>query len=323
MEQSRIRRVSLLYSVFAGIGYGLAFRLLATNSKLSSLIVAMSIAFLFAVPMAIGFIVAWLAAKGGNRGLMVWLGLPLLATSAMLAGTLLLLWEGTICIALMAPIAFLMSVAGGGLGLYFARRRGPTTLACAALLPLLVGPTEAWIGPKWETREVYTSVDIEASVDQVWQNIVRVPLIRPEEQTFSWTQFVGFPRPLQATVNGEGLGSVRLATFAGGVLFVETVTEWQEKEALAFRIKADTASIPPGTLDEHVTVGGQYFDTLRGRYWIEQLEGGRVRLHLSSWHRLSTTFNFYAGFWTDAIMRDVQNGILQVIRNRCESVSRL
>jgi hypothetical protein len=42
-------------------------------------------------------------------------------------------------------------------------------------------------------------------------------------------------------------------------------------------------------------------------------------LHLSSRHRLSTRFNFYAGVWTDFIMHDLQQAILSVIRQRAEA----
>jgi hypothetical protein len=38
--------------------------------------------------------------------------------------------------------------------------------------------------------------------------------------------------------------------------------------------------------------------------------------------RLSTRFNGYAGFWTDFIMRDTQQYILEIIRDRCEENTR-
>jgi len=110
---------------------------------------------------------------------------------------------------------------------------------------------------------------------------------------------------------------VRHATFERGVLFVETITVWEPERALAFAIRADP--VPPETLDQHVTVGGPYFDVLEGRYRIEPIAPGRVRLHLASRHRLSTHFNFYSGLWTDAIMRQTQVYILDVIRRRAEA----
>ena len=76
-------------------------------------------------------------------------------------------------------------------------------------------------------------------------------------------------------------------------------------------------------MDEHVKVGGKYFDVLTGRYEILPQSDGRVRLRLTSQERLSTHFNMYAGFWTDAVMRDIQNSILVVIKNRCERQAKL
>ena len=149
-------------------------------------------------------------------------------------------------------------------------------------------------------------------------NIKRVAPIQREEEKYSWTQAIGFPRPIEATLSHDGAGAVRHATFDGGLLFIETVTVWEPGHRLAFDIRADTAHIPAHTLDSHVTIGGPYFDALEGEYRIEPLGEGRVRLHLTSRHRLSTTFNFYGSLWTDFVMRDIQENILHVIRLRCE-----
>ena len=102
-------------------------------------------------------------------------------------------------------------------------------------------------------------------------------------------------------------------------MFIETVDVWEPERRLAFSIQAQTGQIPPTTLDEHVRVGGPYFDVLRGEYRLEPLANGVIRLQLSSQHRVSTDFNWYAHLWTDAVMSDLQQRILHVIRQRCES----
>ncbi len=77
--------------------------------------------------------------------------------------------------------------------------------------------------------------------------------------------------------------------------------------------------MPPTTLDEHVKPGGRYFDVVEGEYRLEQAPEGDTLLHLSSRERVSTHFNPYVGFWTDAVMRSLQDSILQVIRHRAEA----
>lgn len=129
------------------------------------------------------------------------------------------------------------------------------------------------------------------------------------------------PRSNRATLSYEGIGGVRHASFAKGVLFIETIDVWEPKDRLGFTIAAQTDKIPATTLDEHVTVGGQYFDVLRGEYRLEPLTADVTRLHLSSRHRVSTDFNWYAHIWTDAVMSDLQKRILHVVQQRCQAQS--
>ena len=125
---------------------------------------------------------------------------------------------------------------------------------------------------------------------------------------------------MAATLSHDGIGGVREASFTGGLIFTETVNRWEPESDLRFSIHANTDLIPPSTLDEHVTIGGTFFDVLEGEYRLEQRSDG-VLLHLSSKERISTHFNPYAGQWTDAVMRAIQLQILAVIQKRCEAGS--
>jgi hypothetical protein len=87
---------------------------------------------------------------------------------------------------------------------------------------------------------------------------------------------------------------------------------------MVFSIKAYPYEIPSTTMDKHVVIGGQYFDVLNGTYELEKLNEKTYRLHLYSQFKLTTTFNFYASWWVRWIMKDIQNNILQVVRQRAE-----
>jgi hypothetical protein len=52
---------------------------------------------------------------------------------------------------------------------------------------------------------------------------------------------------------------------------------------------------------------------------LERIDRETYRLHLYSRVKLTTTFNFYAGWWARLIMKDIQNNILQVEKLRAES----
>ena len=308
----------------AGLIYGLVMRLGVRLFHGSHLFVVMSIGFVFLVPLAMGFISIYWIERLEPQGFAIWVFLPWLVILAGTLAAMLALWEGAICAVLFFPIAIVFASIGGVIGGFSARwkRATPTRnawIGCVLMLPLLVTPVKGRIFLRYEIREVQTSIDMHAPPAVVWRNIKSVRAIQPDELTPSWTRRIGLPAPVEATLSHEGVGGVRHATFAGGVLFIETVDVWQPDRRLAFSIHAETTQIPAATLDEHVRVGGEFFDVLRGEYVIENLQNGDTRLHLSSQQRVSTDFNWYAQLWTDAIMRDTQRTILRVIKNRCEA----
>jgi hypothetical protein len=158
---------------------------------------------------------------------------------------------------------------------------------------------------------------IHADAATVWRNLVRPTGIRPEENRMRFAHRIGFPHPVSATLSEEGLGGSRFAIFERGVMLRETVTEWVPGRRMAFTI--DPANIPASALDEHVTMGGPFFDVIDGAYEVVPLDSGRVELRLTTTHRLSTHFNLYAGFWTGLLMREIQANLLHVVRTRSEA----
>lgn len=309
-------------SVAAGAAYGLLIRLGNRIFPQSSVFVVMSVGFLIFLPLAIGFLTVYVLERSRPQPVWMWLLLSSVAVLLAIVGTMLVAWEGLICAVMFAPIGIFAGMAGGAIaGAWLQIRRSKAArlpMACVMIFPLLVTPWEQHVLARQEMRNVESAIDIAAPATLVWKNIERVPRIGTSELTPSWSHAIGFPNPIEATLSREGLGGVRHASFEGGVLFVETVDIWQPEHRLGFSIRAQTDQIPKSTLDEHVTVGGQFFDVLHGEYVLEPLPNGGTRLHLLSRHRVSTDFNWYAHLWTDAVMRDLQHRILLVVRNRSE-----
>jgi hypothetical protein len=286
----------------------------------------MSLAFLFVVPFVIGYLTAASAKALDPPHGIPWrdcIFLPWVSVFMVIGVALLFNIEGLICAIFIAPGALILGSLGGLLAGIITNRtsRPKTSLASAAVLPFAFLLIEGRIPDFPSTRSVQTQIVIHADRATVWQNIERVPPISPSELPRSWAHIIGFPRPIEATLSHEGIGRVRHAIFAGGVNFTETIYLWRPHEELAFNIRANGDDIPPTTLDEHVKVGGRYFDVLDGDYRLEPLSNGDTLLHLASRERISTHFNPYAGLWTDFIMRDIQNSILVVVKNRAERPS--
>jgi hypothetical protein len=284
-----------------------------------------TVGFILFTPFGMGFITIFVVERRTAQPIWTWFLYPWIPLLASLAAAGIFLWEGLICIAMFAPIAMVAASVGGvaaGLIARLVRSRSSrnASLACVLCLPLLISPFEQQFLSQRNLRSVESIIDIQASPATVWKNIERVPAIRSSELQSSWSHAIGFPNPVEATLSKEAVGGVRNATFEGGVLFIETVDTWEPGHHLGFSIRAQTDKIPATTLDEHVTVGGEYFDVLHGDYELEPLGNGVIRLHLRSLHRVSTDLNWYAHLWTDAIMSDLQVRILKVIKKRCETL---
>jgi hypothetical protein len=323
-EQSTRRNLGLIAAGIAiGAAYGLFVRWGGKLFPGSQVFAVMSLSFIVLLPFAVGFASVYVVERREPQPIWMWTFVSSAAVMLGIVGTILALWEGLICALMFAPIGLIAGVIGGVIAGYWLRSRRRRTsaipMACIMILPLLINPWEGRVFARRDVRAVENVVEIKAPAAVVWQSIERVPRIDPHELQSSWSHAIGFPNPVEATLSNEGIGGVRHATFEGGVLFVETIDEWEPQRHLGFSIRAQTEKIPPTTLDEHVTVGGKFFDVLHGEYVLEPLANGGTRLHLLSHHRVSTDFNWYAHLWTDAVMSDLQRRILFVVKNRSES----
>jgi hypothetical protein len=315
----RKQRAAIAVGIGAGFLYGIFARLAFLNTRFAIPFSLMTYGFIFVVPLAVGYLtVAPLESPGWpTRIFLPWLTSGLLLATAGLVG-----WEGSICLVMATPAVLVSSSVGGTLAGALAENARTRNAGAVAvlLLPFALGPVEDRLGAPRAEREVRTQIKIDAPREAVWDEIVEVPLIRPDEFRPRMVHRIGLPHPLAATLQGSGVGATREATFARGVRFVETIDEWQEGTSLGFTIQVEAESAY--AFDEHVTIGGEYFDVLDGRYRIEVLETGGAVLHLASRYRLSTRFNVYAALWADHIMRSIQESILEVIKLRAELAAR-
>lgn len=301
-------------------GYAIILRLFFGVSTWMELFSVMSISFLFCLPTVVGALAIYFSDIEQVRKLWYRVFVPWIPILVFLVITLAVALEGWACWLMVLPLFLIAASLGGLLGGYFKMKKQSANvyISVFALLPLLMSPIEAMVGSIPGTYEAYTYIDINAPADVIWSNVTRVQEIN-EAQDKGWlTQTLGFPRPVKAELNYEGVGAYREAIFTNGLVFHETVSEYIHQQKMVFSIKAYPHEIPSTTMDEHVVIGGNYFDVLNGTYELEKLNATTHRLHLYSHFKLNTTFNFYASWWAKWIMKDIQNNILQVEKQRSE-----
>ncbi|UKT64497.1 hypothetical protein [Pedobacter mucosus] len=316
--------------VFYGIAYGLVSRAVFAieifrgfgNGPLFPTYGLMTVSFMFIVPFVVGLITAYHNDTITSTRKIAMITMPIFAVLGLVGISVLSGKEGLICAFMALPVFAFMTLLGGFIGInLFKRNRKIDKLYVSifVLLPFLIAPIENQLELTDKIFTEHTVIKINANDKDVWANITRVKEISEGENNNSLFQFMGFPRPIKAELDTVAVGGIRKAIFARGLFFTETVTQMQPYKLLAFNIVADPKSIPPKALDEHVMVGGKYFDVLEGKYEIETLNTNEVILHLTSQFRLSTRFDFYSGLWSKLIMKDIQENILEIIKRRSEA----
>ena len=301
--------------------YALLLRLFFGISTWHDMFNVMSTSFLFCLPFIVGALTVYFSKEEKVKKLSYRIFIPWIPIFIFLVITLVFSIEGWACWLMILPIFLIASSIGGLIGGYFKlkKRDDKVYMSVLLLFPLFISPIEQMIGAIPGTYKAYTFIDIKAPAEKIWQQVTRVSEIQ-EVQDKGWlTRFLGFPRPVKAELNFEGVGAYREAQFTNGLVFHETVSEYVANKKMVFSIKAYPHEIPSTTMDKHVVIGGQYFDVLNGTYELEQLNETTHRLHLYSHFKLNTTFNFYASWWARWIMQDIQNNILQVEKDRAEN----
>ena len=318
MDKTLLKRTLLVIGI--PTLYAVILRLFFGVHTWRDLYSVMSISFLFCLPTIVGALTIYFSSADKVRKFAYRFFIPWIPILIFAVLTLAFYLEGWACWLMVLPLFLLAASIGGLIGGYFKLRKKDNRVyvSVLTLLPLLIAPIEQMVGAVPGTYEAYTCIDINSSADKIWENVTRVREI-PEQQDKGWlTRSLGFPRPVKAELDFLGIGASREAIFTNGLVFHETVTEYIDKKKMVFTIKAYPHEIPSTTMDEHVVIGGAYFDVLNGTYELEKLSDKTYRLHLYSHFKLTTTFNFYASWWAKWIMQDIQNNILQVEKWRAE-----
>lgn len=314
--------ISLLFSLAAAAAYGLAVRWLVGVESSGALLGTLTLAFFLFVPLAVGALTVFFAPAQLRRNWLYAIFGPWLACALFAGLAAVLSLEVWICVLMALPVFFLVSSVGGvGMRLLLPPdkpgREQSGVLGVLLLLPLLLLPLEQQFPAPDSIRVVHTQIEVAASPAEIWPQITRVAEISESEHRWSFFHAAGLPRPRTATLDIDGVGGVRRGQWEDGLVFIETITDWQPNRSYTMRMAADTSQLEATPLPLQ-QIGGPYFDVIEGRYEIEPLAEDRVILHFTSTHRLSTRFNGYGGWWTDLFMRDVQNYILRIVKARAE-----
>ena len=236
-------------------------------------------------------------------------------------GLLLFAWEGIICLLMAAPVGIFFTWVGHRIGFEIVKRKMRNSQITIIILfisvPVLMGFEDATVG-KETLRSVVTSIEINASAEQVWKNVISFPqLNQPEELIFK----TGIAYPINATINGKGVGAIRRCNFSTGS-FVEPITVWNEPNLLQFSVLEQ-----PETMKElsiyniHPNHLEGYWISKQGQFKLTRLPNGHTLLVGTTWYINKIKPAFYWTIWSDYIVHKIHRRVLEHIKIHSESNS--
>lgn len=232
-------------------------------------------------------------------------------------GLFLFAIEGLICIAMAAPIGILLTYIGSVIG-YSVTAKATTNAGTMMFVLIGIIPATALFEKQTlpALTAVTTAIEINASPELVWQNVIEFPTL-PEPTDFIFK--TGIAYPINAEIKGSGVGAVRHCNFTTGS-FVEPVTVWDAPRLLKFDVEEQPAPMKEISFwDIDAPHLHDYFVSKQGQFKLIALPNGKTKLEGTTWYYHNIKPAFYWRLWSNYIIHKIHERVLNHIKVNAES----
>ena len=132
----------------------------------------------------------------------------------------------------------------------------------------------------------------------------------------------GVPLPESALADlTDGGELVRHIQMGKGIQFDQIATDWKVCRRVHWQNRFAPDSFPPRALDDHVRIGGEYFDVLDIDYSLQPNHDGTTSLRVAMSYRVSTRFNWYAQPVAALLIGNFEATALRFYARRAEALA--
>lgn len=305
------------WPIFSGAIVGILIRFVFSEEPGQSYS-AMRAVFIIFSPLAVAAVTVYLAETKARRSWRYYMAAGAFANMLFVFGTLLIMIEGLICAIIILPLFGLIGALSGLLmGAICRVTKWPKQAVYSfVLLPLVLGvlPPEESHQQRYEVTE--RSVLIATEPAKIWQQLLHVENIKEEEVGQAWMYRIGVPLPIEGIAQATPEGLVRKVTMGKSIHFDQVATDWEKDRYVKWQYRFDKNSFPPNALDEHVKIGGHYFDIIDTVYTLTPITPQTTRLRIQMRYRVSTEFNWYALPVAHYLIGNFEEVILQFYEHR-------
>ena len=242
------------------------------------------------------------------------------ANALFVLGCFLIMIEGLICVVLALPLFSVLGGLGGLLmGAVCRWTRWPQqAVYCVTTLPVLFGSVEQYLPSPRDVCAVERSRIVPAAAEEIWRHLTVAEDILPSEISHAWVYRIGVPLPLAAVTELAGGEQIRHITMGKGIHFDQVAADWQPNRGVRWLYRFSSDSFPPEAFDDHVKIGGGYFDVLDTEYALRKIKGG-TELRVRMTYRVSTPFNWYAKPIAQFLIGNFEEAALRFCAHRSQS----
>lgn len=233
---------------------------------------------------------------------------------------LLFAFEGLICLIMASPLALMLNLVGVVVGKAITalikdlRTKNFVSAILILIVPFLFG-FETSIKSEPNVHKVVSTVEINAPIEKVWETVVAFPQIEKEPEGILK---LGFAYPVNAKIDGSGVGAVRYCNFNTGA-FVEPITVWQKPNLLAFDVKEQPAPmIEKSFYDEIHPAHLDYIKSQRGQFRLYEKDGKTV-VEGTTFYTHEIAPDFYWKLFSDEIIHQIHLRVLNHIKEVAEN----
>jgi hypothetical protein len=288
------RRLRWLAPLSGGALVGIVMRLIYSGHGRDAYSAMMS-SFVLLVPLLVGAVAVFIAEHYERRSPSrhFWIGAN--ANALFVLGTFLVMIEGLACTILAIPLFWVLGGLGGvAMGVVCRWTNwGKRTVYCMTALPLLLGGLEQYLPLPQEFSSTERTLVVAVPPEAIWKQLLTAADIRGEEMGGAWMYRIGVPLPTAAITEMTDGTAVRHITMGKGIHFDQVAAAWEPNRRVRWLYRFAPDSFPPQALDDHIRIGGSYFDLVDTEYSLNRVAAGtefRVRMT----YRVSTGFNWYA-----------------------------
>lgn len=269
------------------------------------------------LPLAAGFASALLCNRGRkwdwSRTSMV------LALTLGLTGFLMLGIEGIVCLLMASVISAALASIGAIIAWIVSKmkshQRTMLLLVCG-IAPITMGFEQRFKSAS-PLLEQTTTIEVNAPPEVIWRFVPSFPRI---ETAPDGLLAHGLAYPIEATMNGTGVGARRSCVLSTGHM-PEIVTRWEPGRVLEF----DVLETPPAMFESNPFFNAKprhvegYFTVKHGRFVLIPLEGGRTRIEGTSWFQHDLWPQAYWAPITSRVVKAVHERVLKHIKQLAEN----